>query len=131
MHVSCIYLLCCFVPIQPSSPIYNIYIITYIYIYSYIYIFLIIYILYKYINIYIYISLSLQVATHLYTFIDPFNCQSIDLSIKSCPQEALEVPLGQEQTRRLLRTDRLTIALEDDVILTGKLLAMMRSGHKS
>ena len=66
----------------------------------------------------------------LHQFIHGNNCQSIHLSNKSRSQEALEVPLGQVQNRRLLRTDRLTIALEDDVILASK-LAMMHSGQKS
>ena len=108
----------------------------------------------KYIFIYIYIAMSdtyscslllfqnvpIQPSSNLFIspcsypslhqFIHGNNCQSIHLSNKSRSQEALEVPLGQVQNRRLLRTDRLTIALEDDVILASK-LAMMHSGQKS
>ena len=36
---------------------------------------------------------------------------------QSWQQEALEVPLGESQTMRLMRTDRLTIAQEEDVNL--------------
>ena len=41
---------------------------------------------------------------------------------KPAPQDALEVPLGEEQTQRLVRTDRLAVALEDDVSLVRSCL---------